>query len=42
MVILATQEANTRRIEVPSQPKQIDHKTLSGKNPTLKRTGRVV
>jgi hypothetical protein len=36
-VILATQEAEIRRITVQSQPRQIVHKTLSGKNPSQKR-----
>jgi hypothetical protein len=31
-VILATQEAEIRRIEVRSQPRQTVHKTLFGKN----------
>jgi hypothetical protein len=33
-VILATQEAEIRRIEVQSQPVQIVQKTLSHKNPS--------
>jgi hypothetical protein len=33
-VILATQEAEIRRIAVLSQPKQTGHKTLSQKYPT--------
>jgi hypothetical protein len=37
-VIPATQEAETRRIEVQSQPRQID---LISKNPSQKRAGRV-
>jgi hypothetical protein len=44
-VILATQEAEIRKIVVQSQPMQIVCKTLSGKIPsythTHKRTGRV-
>jgi hypothetical protein len=36
-VILATWEAEIRRIEVPSQPGQIVRKTLSGK--TLHKKG---
>jgi hypothetical protein len=40
-VILATQEAETRRIVVQSQPGQIVHETLSWKHPTQKRAGRV-
>jgi hypothetical protein len=35
-VILATQEAEIRRIVVQSQPGQIVHKTLSGKHQTQK------
>jgi hypothetical protein len=31
-IILVTQEAEIRRITVESQPGQIDHETLSGKN----------
>jgi hypothetical protein len=38
-VILATQEAEMRRIEVRSQPGQIVHKTLSLKNPSQERAG---
>jgi hypothetical protein len=33
-VILATQQAEIRRISVQSQPRQILHKTLSQKYPT--------
>jgi hypothetical protein len=40
-VILATQEAEIRRIEVQTQPKQIVHETLSWKNPSQKRGGGV-
>jgi hypothetical protein len=40
-VILATQEAETRRIMVQSQTGQMVHKTLSQKYPTQKRAGRV-
>jgi hypothetical protein len=40
-VILATQEAEIREIEVPSQPGQIVHETLSQKNPSQKRAGGV-
>jgi hypothetical protein len=40
-VILATQEAEIRRIEVQSHPGQIVHETLSQKNPSQKRTGGV-
>jgi hypothetical protein len=36
-VILAPQEAEIRRIEMQSQPKQIVHETLSQKNPSRKR-----
>jgi hypothetical protein len=38
-IILAIQEAEIRRIEVWSQPRQIVHKTLSLKNPLQKRAG---
>jgi hypothetical protein len=41
MLILATQEAEIRRIVVRSQPKQIDCETLSRKNPSKKRAGGV-
>jgi hypothetical protein len=40
-VILATQEAEIRRIMVQSQPWQIVCKTLSRKNPSQKRAGGV-
>jgi hypothetical protein len=40
-VILATQEAEIRKITVQSQPKQIVHETLSQKYPTRNRTGGV-
>jgi hypothetical protein len=40
-VILATQEAEIRRSEVQGQPGQIVLKTLSWKNPSLKRAGGV-
>jgi hypothetical protein len=40
-VILATQEAEIRRIKVRSQPGQIVHKTLFGKIPSQKRAGGV-
>jgi hypothetical protein len=40
-VILATQEAEIRRIMVQSQPRQIVCKTLSQKNPIQKRAGGV-
>jgi hypothetical protein len=36
-VILATQEAEIKRIVVQSQPRQIVHKTLSRKIPITKR-----
>jgi hypothetical protein len=36
-VILATQEAESRRIAVQSQPRQIACETLSGKHPSQKR-----
>jgi hypothetical protein len=38
-VILATQEAEIRRITVQNQSRQIVHKTLSQKNPSQKRAG---
>jgi hypothetical protein len=41
-VILATQEAEIRRITVPNQPRQMVHEILSQNNPTQKRAGRVV
>jgi hypothetical protein len=40
-IILATQEAGTRRIVVQSQPRQIVCKTLPQKTHHKKRTGRV-
>jgi hypothetical protein len=40
-VILATQEAEIRRITVQSQPRQIVLKTLSRKHPSTKRAGEV-
>jgi hypothetical protein len=40
-VILATQEAEIRRITVHSQPRQIVLKTLSQKYPIQNRAGRV-
>jgi hypothetical protein len=40
-IILVTQEAEIRRIEVCSQPGQIVDKTLSPKNPSQKKAGRV-
>jgi hypothetical protein len=39
--ILATQEAQIRRMEVRSQPGQIVYETLSGKNSSQKRAGGV-
>jgi hypothetical protein len=41
-VILATWEAKIKRITVRSQLRQIVHKTLSRKYPTLKRASGVV
>jgi hypothetical protein len=38
-IILATQEAEIRRIMVQNQPRQIVHETLSQKNPSQKRAG---
>jgi hypothetical protein len=40
-IILATQEAEIRRIMVQSQPKQIVQETLSQKNPSQMRAGGV-
>jgi hypothetical protein len=40
-LILATQEAEIRRIKVQSQPWQIAHETLSGKNTSQKHVGRM-
>jgi hypothetical protein len=40
-VILATQEAEIRRITVQNQPEQIVHKILSQENPSQKRAGGV-
>jgi hypothetical protein len=40
-VILATQEAEIRRIAVQSQPRKIVHETLSRKNLSQKWTGGV-
>jgi hypothetical protein len=40
-VILATQEADIRRITVLGQPRQTVHETLSLKNPSEKRAGGV-
>jgi hypothetical protein len=40
-VILATQEAEIRRIMVQSQPGQIVQETLSQKTPSQKRAGGV-
>jgi hypothetical protein len=40
-VILATQEAEIRRIVVQSQPGVNDYETLSQKHPTQKRAGEV-
>jgi hypothetical protein len=39
LVFLATQEAVIRRIVLQSQPRQMIHKTLSGKNPSQKWAG---
>jgi hypothetical protein len=41
-VILATQEAEIRRVAVQSQSGQIVHKTLSQKHPTQKGAGKLV
>jgi hypothetical protein len=38
-VIPATQEAEIRKTEIQSQPRQIVHETLSQKNPSQKRSG---
>jgi hypothetical protein len=40
-VILGTQEAETRKITIRSQPGQIVHVTLSRKNPSKKGAGGV-
>jgi hypothetical protein len=40
-IILATQEAEIRRITVPNQPRQIVRETLSRKNPSQKGAGGV-
>jgi hypothetical protein len=40
-VILATQEAENRRIAIPKNSRQIDCETLSQKNPSQKRVGGV-
>jgi hypothetical protein len=40
-VILATQEAEIRRIAVRSQPRQTILEALSGKNPSQKRAGEM-
>jgi hypothetical protein len=40
-IILATQQAEIRRIMVQSQPGQIAHETLPRKNPSQKRSGGV-
>jgi hypothetical protein len=40
-VILATQEAEIRRIAVQSKPRQIVCENLSQKNPSQKRAGGV-
>jgi hypothetical protein len=40
-VILATQEAEIRKITVQRQSKQIVHETLSQKNPLQKKAGGV-
>jgi hypothetical protein len=39
LIILATRDAQLRRIVVLSQPTQIAHETLSQKNPIQKRAG---
>jgi hypothetical protein len=36
-IILATQEAEIRRVMVLRQPRQIVHETISQKNPTHKK-----
>jgi hypothetical protein len=38
-IILAAQEAESRRIEAQSQPKEIVHETLSQKYSTQKKQG---
>jgi hypothetical protein len=41
LVILATQEAEIRKITVQSQPRETVHKTLSRKNPIQSSAGGV-
>jgi hypothetical protein len=41
-VILATREAEIKRIAVPNQPRQIVHETLSPENLSQKRVGGVI
>jgi hypothetical protein len=41
-VILVTQEAEIRRIEVCNKPRQIIPGTLSQKNPSQKKAGELV
>jgi hypothetical protein len=41
LAILATQEAEIRRISVQSQSRQIVHETLSQENPSQTRAGGV-
>jgi hypothetical protein len=41
LIILATQEAEIRRIAVQSQPGQMVRKTLNQKSPSRKRAGGV-
>jgi hypothetical protein len=41
-VILPTQEVEIGRILVQSQPREIVHEILSGKNPSQKRAGSTV
>jgi hypothetical protein len=41
-VILATQEAEIRRIAVGSQPREIVYETLFWKRPSQKRAGEVI
>jgi hypothetical protein len=40
-VILATQEAEIRKVTAQSQPRQIVQETLSQKNPSQKRAGEM-
>jgi hypothetical protein len=41
-IIIATQEAEIRRLQVQSQSEQIVPEALSGKSPSQKRAGGVI